>query len=113
MDFSFEKLTVYQAAVKFCVVATSLENIPHTVADQLSRAALSIPNNIAEGSGRWSKKEKRHFFNIARASVFECVAILQVIRQRKLVPESTYAEAYQTLGAISRMLMGLIRANET
>jgi four helix bundle protein len=41
--------------------------------DQLNRAVLSVPNNIAEGNDRFTPNEKIHFFHIARGSAFECV----------------------------------------
>jgi four helix bundle protein len=42
--------------------------------DQICRASFSVVLNIAEGSGRFSKSDRKNFFIIARSSVFECVA---------------------------------------
>ena len=77
MAFMFEKLQVYQKAVDFADQATGLtESFPRGygfLADQLNRAALSIAANIAEGNGRFTKADRKHFFTIARGSVQECV----------------------------------------
>lgn len=50
------------------------------IKDQLKRASLSIPLNIAEGTGKISKKEKDYFYSIARGSAMECAAICDVIK---------------------------------
>jgi hypothetical protein len=77
MAFSFEKLLVYQKAVDFadiiCDQTEQFERGYGFLADQLNRAALSISNNIAEGNGRFTKADRRHFFGISRGSVQECV----------------------------------------
>jgi four helix bundle protein len=79
--FDFEKLEVYKKAkifnadIRKFIKATKLDN---TTNDQLRRAAFSVVLNLAEGSGRFSKPDRRNFFIIARSSVFECVAILDV-----------------------------------
>ncbi|NLW50265.1 MAG: four helix bundle protein [Candidatus Brocadiaceae bacterium] len=70
MPFAFEKLLVYQKAVDFADrIAALTEQLPGGhgfLADQLNRAALSIPANIAEGNGRFTKADRRDFFGIAR-----------------------------------------------
>lgn len=78
--------------------------------DQLTRAALSIPLNIAEGNGRWHKKEKRQFLWIARGSVFECVPIIQILREKEVVSEEEYSKLYIALERMSKMLSGLIKS---
>lgn len=77
MAFAFEKLFVYQKAVDFAeAVCGETEEFSRGygfLTDQLNRAALSIAANIAEGNGRFTKPDRRHFFGIARGSVQECV----------------------------------------
>ena len=53
--------------------------------DLLSRASFSVVLNIAEGSGRFSKKDRQNFFVITRSSVFECVAILDVLKDNHVI----------------------------
>ena len=78
MSFPFEDLVVYQRAVTWVTTAAKLSSTLKgtnlaPLADQLVRAATSVPLNIAEGNGRWHKGDKKQFFWIARGSVFECV----------------------------------------
>jgi four helix bundle protein len=117
MPFQFEKLEVYKRALDFVesietLVASLKGKASYSLLDQLSRAALSIPLNIAEGNGRWHKAEKRQFFWIARGSAFECVPIIQVLYRKKLVTEQEHSAYYEQLDAISRMLTNLVKSVE-
>jgi four helix bundle protein len=71
--FDFCKLEVYQKAKTFCILITkeiSGENFDRTTNDQLQRALFSIMLNIAEGTSRFSNKDRKNFFVIARGSAF-------------------------------------------
>ena len=75
-QFQFEKLNAWQEARKLVVnVYQLLEKFPKTenyaLSDQLRRAVLSVPSNIAEGTGRLAIKEQIHFLEIAYASLME------------------------------------------
>ena len=111
--FEFQNWSVYQKALDFVVEAYKLcENLPATSAnglrDQLRRASQSVPLNIAEGCSRWSKKDKANFWRVAKGSVFECVALLDVIERLKLV-EADFDTLQDGLVSIGKMLSGLIR----
>ncbi|QDU40485.1 hypothetical protein Mal4_48420 [Maioricimonas rarisocia] len=73
MSFHFEKLLVYQKPVVFAdAVCRESEAFPRGygfLCDQLNRAALSIAASIAEGNGRFTRRDRRNFFGIARSSV--------------------------------------------
>lgn len=56
-------------------------------ADQLRAAGMSMPNNIAEGSGTDSKREFKQFVNMARRSTFENANILIIFERRRLIPK--------------------------
>ena len=91
---SHEKLDVYQRSIEFLAAALQIaETIPRgqaALADQLRRAATSIPLNIAEGSGRSSgSADRSRFRGIARGSAMECGAILDVIRLLKVSARGT------------------------
>jgi four helix bundle protein len=111
----FEDLKAYKAAISWNdYISQILDNLgthcSRTIRDQLERASLSIPLNIAEGNGRWHKAEKRQFFWIARGSTFECVAILQVIARRGLLQDRIVGDLYDQLAEISKMLSALIKS---
>lgn len=117
MSFQFEKLEVYQKSLDWVEVVESLcealkGKVSYSLIDQFSRAALSIPLNIAEGNGRWHKGEKRQFFWIARGSTFECVPIIQVLHRKNLIGEQQYAGCYEQLDVIAKMLTNLVKSVE-
>jgi four helix bundle protein len=117
MPFSFENLEVYQTALNWVEHADHLckilkGKVSGSLLDQLMRAATSIPLNIAEGNGRWHKREKRQFFWIARGSSFECVSIIQVVKRKGLITLEDYTAAYDLLERISKMLSRLIQSVE-
>jgi len=78
--FGFQKLDVYRCAVTFLGVASRLaERVPRghsALSDQLRRAALSVPLNIAEGNGKFASKDRCRYFDIAHSSALECAAAL-------------------------------------
>ena len=78
-----ERLDVYQCSIEFLAIAFSIVgHLPRghaPLADQLRRAATSIPLNIAEAAGKTSLHERAHFHAIARGSAMECGAILDVV----------------------------------
>ena len=110
--FDFQKLEVYQKAKTFCIEITQLQksnSFDRTTNDQLRRASFSIMLNIAEGSSRFSNKDRKNFMVIARGSVFECVAILEYLFEIKEISEKSFNENVNRLDEISRMLFALIR----
>lgn len=112
MAFAFEKLVVYQKSVDFADRVCQLtEEFPRGygfLVDQLNRASLSIAANIAEGNGRFTRPDRKHFFGIARGSVQECVPLLELALRRKLLSEENHLKLKAHLEEISRMLSGLI-----
>jgi four helix bundle protein len=109
-----EKLTVYQAAIRF--VAWSSEGLADAakglaVHKQLDRAATSIPLNIAEGNGKFTSADRCRYFDSARGSALECAACLDVLVARQRIEKVVAEEGKGVLIEIVSMLVGLIRAN--
>lgn len=115
MGFLFEKLDVYQRGMEFAesaiLLADDLPKGSYFLSDQLKRAALSIPLNIAEANGRWHEKNRRNFFAIARGSCFECIPILQIIKNKGLLDEPSFIHIKSSADDIARMLTGLMKKN--
>ena len=88
---AYERLDVYQRSIEFLVlVAPVLETLPRGnagLADQLRRASISIPLNIAEAAGKVGEADRARFYAIARGSAMECGAILDVCRALGLIDE--------------------------
>jgi four helix bundle protein len=108
----FEDLVVYQKAMEFVErIYLITRGMPEKeIKDQIKRAALSIPLNIAEGNGRNTVKEKSQFYKTARGSLFECVPLLQLCLRLGLFPKETYDKLYPLSEEIGKMLNGLINS---
>lgn len=110
---NFRKLTVYQVAISFLALSNQIaDKLPTryaAIADQLRRAALSIPLNIAEGSGKATGPDQRRFYSIARGSAMECAAIIDVCSALAIVEQDQIQDANQLLLSIVRMLSKMCR----
>ena len=109
--FDFEKLLVYGKAKSFnkSLLVLLKDVRSKIIIDQFQRAALSISLNIAEGSGRFSKPDKRNFYVIARGSTYECAALLDHLKESDLIAEKEFQESYLLLEEISKMLFAMIK----
>jgi four helix bundle protein len=110
--FDFCNLDVYQKAKTFCILMHKLiskRNFDHTTNDQLRRASFSIMLNIAEGSSRFSNKDRKNFMIVARGSAFECAAIIEYLYEVAEIDKDAYVNFLNTLEEISKMLYGMIR----
>ena len=111
-----EKLDVYRIAVKFVGVADSIARrlppVRSYLANQLRRAATSVPLNIAEGAGEFAPKEKARFYRMARRSAAECAGTLDVCRELRLVDGPTLVNARAELVKIAAMLTRLVMSRE-
>ena len=112
--FDHEKLTVYQTSLKFIAwVQKILERIPkkYAVNDQLDRSSTSITLNIAEGNGKYSKKDRCRYFDISRGSALESAAALDVLVAKGLLKDEEIIEGKEMLIEIVSMLIGLIKTH--
>jgi four helix bundle protein len=106
-----ERLDVYRVALELQVAAAAVTlRCDAVLRDQLRRASLSVPLNIAEGAGQRSKAQKRRFYGIARGSAMECAAIFDVLCLRRFTPQSDCHHARSLLVPVVQMLTKLERA---
>lgn len=89
-----------------------IENLPRGrayLSDQLRRAALSIPLNIAEGAGEYAVEEKVRFYRMAKRSATECAGILDVCQRLQLVNEEYQTKGRELLIRVVSMLIKMAR----
>ena len=112
IDFQYRKLIVWQKAMQFTKVVYSLvKQIPeiekYALTDQIRRAVVSIPRNIAEGCGRATNRHYAHFLSISRGSLYETMTQLEVAQSLGYVGPISDAESLAA--EISRMLTSLMK----
>jgi four helix bundle protein len=113
--FRFEDLEIWKLArdlaVKFHILAQRLEERKFfRYAEQLRGAGLSVPNNIAEGSGSLHVGELKQFLNIARRSVFENVSMLLVFEKMGIWQEGEINVLLEDCDKLSRMITNYSRS---
>ncbi len=110
--FKFRNLEVYQKSKRFhllCIEYLQDAKLDRYVRDQLGRASFSVPLNIAEGSGKFSKPDRRNFFVISRASLFECVAIVDILKDKGDISEIQSQAIITGADELSRILFAMIK----
>jgi len=114
MEFAFQKLDVWQLTVEFAdAVISAAENLQtprqhFRLVEQLEAASTSIAMNIAEGKGRYSKKEFVHFLYIARGSLYETITLLTIIQRRGWIDANVMASLSGQADVVARIIAGLI-----
>lgn len=109
---NFEKLKVWQKAMDLTVdvyqVSTLLPNDEKfNLVHQIKKCAVSIPTNIAEGSGRNSNNEFIHFLSIANGSTFELITQLILAKRLNLINEEIIQPILSNLVEVSNMNFSL------
>ena len=110
--FTFFDLRVYKEA-KLLVreVYSLLDKFPKietfALSDQLRRAVVSVPSNIAEGSGRYSIREKIHFIEIAYGSLTETLCQLDIAHDLSYISDKEFTEEKERIEVIGKQLSGL------
>jgi four helix bundle protein len=112
--FGHERLDAYRIAIRFVGVASRINSeLPSghsSLAQQLYRASISIPLNIAEGSGEFSKRDKARFYRMALRSATECAAILDVCRELELSKSEPIQQGREHLNRIVAMLTAMAKS---
>lgn len=114
-QFSFEKLEVYQKAMDFTdevfsVTLKFIKEIQFSLGDQFRRAALSVCNNLAEGSDKQTKKSKIQFYEYSLNSARECVPMITLAKRQKQISEDVAEILRGKCIYICNMLSNLIRS---
>jgi four helix bundle protein len=109
VKFRFQDLKIWQLAIeiadKLFDIADDLEQKRlYRFADQLRGGAMSMSNNIAEGSGSASKREFKQFLNMARRSTFENANILILLQRRALITSESLGKLLNQLDSLCRQI---------
>ena len=111
-DFFYKKVEAYNKAKQYTIYVYSLvRKFPtfeqHALCDQLRRAAVSVPSNIAEGMGRMAIKERLHFLEISYASITEVLCQLDISQSLGYISEENLSQAEEIAERLTRVMSGL------
>lgn len=112
MTYAFENMRAWQEARKLVVeVYRLLDGFPkfesYALCDQIRRAIVSVPSNLAEGSGRISTKEQMHFYEIAYGSLMEAYNQLIIAADLEYIGNEQLKNIQLQIDVVARMMNGL------
>lgn len=116
MKFAYEKLEVWNKAVDFAVeVIDTVEDITtdrkhYRLLEQIEASSTSVAMNIAEGKGRFSKKEFIQYLYISRGSLYETMTLLEIFRRKRWITDNQYSKLETYGKEIASMIKGLINS---
>ena len=110
-EAAYKELIVWQKAMDLVDwVYEAMKSFPKDerfrLCDQLARAVVSIPSNIAEGNGRGSKQDYAHFLAIARGSLYETMTQLEIAKRQGYINDLFPAAELAT--SIRKMLNSMV-----
>jgi len=113
-DFGFKELKVWRKAIEFAThIIDEIDKIESDrkhfrIIEQIEAAATSIAANIAEGKGRYSKKEFGQYLYIARGSIYETITFINIMLELKWIPIDKAHELEHEGLTLNKMLNSLI-----
>ena len=115
LEYSFEKLNLWQEAKLLVVdVYHLLDGFPkfekYALCDQIRRAIVSVPSNIAEGSGRKSLREQIHFLEISYGSLMEAYNQLLIAVDLTYITEESVVIIKPRIDSVAKMINGLSKS---
>ena len=114
IEFGYEKLLIWQRSLDWADrILTIAEDIGterkhYRLIEQIESSCTSVPMNIAEGKGRFSKKEFVHFLYIARGSLYETITLLEIFLKRQWIPQKEFIAVKNEAREIAKMLNSFI-----
>jgi four helix bundle protein len=108
---NFRELKIWQRSIDLAVDVYTTSCLPvdekYGLTSQLKRCSVSIPSNIAEGSGRNSNKEFKHFLSISLGSAFEVETQMIIANRLQLFDDPITYELTQKASDIQKMIFSL------
>ena len=111
-DFSYRKLNVYQLSKQLVTdIYRMVELFPksetYALGDQMRRAVISVPSNIAEGTSKASPKEQFHFLEIAYGSLMEIMCQLEISLDLGYINQTQFYQLEKDIVMIYKMLSSM------
>lgn len=110
--YNYKNLAAYKESKDLVLLVYKLlKKFPreeqYALCDQLRRAVISVPSNLAEGSGRTSAKDQAHFFEMAYGSLMEVSCQIDIAHELEYISQEEVEEVEQKVGIVAALLSGL------
>lgn len=111
-NYTYRKLNVYQLSktlVKdiYGLTAEFPVNEKYALSDQMRRAVVSVPSNIAEGTSKTSPKEQYHFLEISYGSLMELMCQTEIAFDLHYISKDEFSQIEEEIGNIYKMLSSM------
>ena len=111
-DFSYRKLNVYHLSKQlvsdiYNIVGSYPKTELFALGDQMRRAVISVPSNIAEGTSKTSPKEQFHFLEIAYGSLMEIMCQLEISFDLGYINQDQFKQSEEKIVMIYKMLSSM------
>jgi four helix bundle protein len=116
MEFIYEKLDVWKAAVEFGIKTMKLaadksdDSNLQSVLQVLEKSAMNVSMAIAKGKGYPSKHDFAKHLYLARGSVYETMTLLEILKRKQAISDDQYTEFGESGDKVAAMLGGLLKA---
>ena len=116
MEFIYEKLDVWKAAVEFGLKTMrfaadkSEDNSLRSILQELEKSAMSVSMAIAKGKSYPSKHDFAKHLYLSRGSVYATMTLFEILKRKQAVSEDRYTEFEETGNKVAAMLGGLIKS---
>ena len=116
-EFNFQDQDIYKDGLSYIqaiysITKTYPKDELYGLVTQFRRAAVSVVLNFVEGWGRFNQKEKAQFYKTGRASLLECVAILDISKRQGYLSDFDHAKILNSSLTLSKKINGLIKRIE-
>jgi len=116
MEFIYEKLEVWKAAVEFGIKAMkfaaekSKDKELQSILQALEKSSMNVSMAIAKGKGYPSKHDFAKHLYLARGSVYETMTLLEILKQKQAISDNQCTEFGESGDKVAAMLGGLLKA---
>ena len=110
--YDYKNLDAYkESKILVRMIYEMLKQFPkeetYALCDQLRRAVISVPSNLAEGCGRYSSKEQLHFLEIAFGSLLEVECQMDIAHDIEYIMDAQLADINSQIRKVAALLSGL------
>ena len=111
-NYTYRKLNVYQLSKTlvrdiYGLTAEFPVNEKYALSDQMRRAVVSVPSNIAEGTSKTSPKEQYHFLEISYGSLMELMCQTEIAFDLRYISKDEFSQIEEEIGNIYKMLSSM------